>query len=202
MVAFAIDPTLKEASFAFPYLAITVLPAAVGVVVVVAGLSATMSSASSDAIAAVTILLRDLSAPFERRLNITSNMMRSSRVGLLLIIVLALFLALLSNDIIGYITSMIATLMSGLFVCGLLGKYWPRFNRYGALASLLAGSLTSLLVITSDALTRAFGNPILPSVAAALVVGILVALLTPASRVSMQEAQAILERQRNAVEMA
>ncbi len=201
MAAYAINPTLDEASFAFPYLAITVLPVTVGIIVLVAGLSATMSSASSDAVVAVTILLRDLSSPFERRLNITGNIIASSRVGLALIIVVALLLAQLSNDIIGYITSMISTVMSGLFVCGLLGKYWPRFNRYGALGALFAGSATSLTVIASNSLLAEFGNPILPSVGASLVVGVLGTILTPASSVSMSEAQAILEKQRNQVEM-
>ena len=249
MAAYAIDPSLDEAPFAFPYLAITVLPVTIGIVVLVAGLSATMSSASSDAIAAVTILLRDLSLPFGRRLkllktaegslhktaegsllktaessslktaegsslktaegsslktaegSITKNMITSSRIGLALIIVLALLLALLSNDIIGYITSMISTVMSGLFVCGLLGKYWPRFNRYGALGALLAGSTTSLTVIASDSLTTAFGNPILPSVGTSLAIGVLVTLLTPASTVSMSEAQSILKKQRSQVKM-
>ena len=257
MAAYAIDPSLDEAPFAFPYLAITVLPVTIGIVVLVAGLSATMSSASSDAIAAVTILLRDLSLPFGRRLkllktaegsslktaegssslfiyeplralaegslsktaegsslktaegslhktaegSITKNMIASSRIGLALIIVLALLLALLSNDIIGYITSMISTVMSGLFVCGLLGKYWQRFNRYGALGALLAGSTTSLTVIASDSLTTAFGNPILPSVGTSLAIGVLVTLLTPASTVSMLEAQSILKKQRSQVKM-
>ncbi len=202
MAAYAIDPTLDEASFAFPYLAITVLPVTIGIMVLVAGLSATMSSASSDAIAAVTILLRDLSFPFERLFNITNNMIASSRVGLALIIVMALLLALLSNDIIGYITSMISTVMSGLFVCGLLGKYWPRFNRYGALGALLAGSAASLTVIANDSLTTAFGNPILPSVGTSLAIGVLITLLTPASTVSMSEAQSILKKQRSRVEMS
>ncbi len=201
MAAFAIDPTLEEAPFAFPYLAITVLPVGIGLIVLVAGLSATMSSASSDAVAAVTILLRDLSSPFEKRLQITNNMILSSRIGLALIIIAALLLALLSNDIIGYITAMISIVMSGLFVCGLLGKYWQRFNRYGALTALVAGSITSLLVIFNEALTSDLGNPILPSVIAGFVFGVAAALVTPASSVSQEEAQAILERQRNDVEM-
>lgn len=199
MAAFAIDPTLEEAPFAFPFLAITVLPIGVGLIVLVAGLSATMSSASSDAVAAVTILLRDLSSPFEKRLQ--NNMILSSRIGLAVIIVAALLLALLSNNIIGYITSMISTVMSGLFVCGLLGKYWQRFNSYGALAALAAGSITSLFVLSNEALTSDFGNPILPSVGASLALGIIVTVFTPASNVSMSEAQAILEKQRSQVEM-
>ena len=201
MAAFAIDPALEEPSFAFPYLAITVLPVGIGIVVLVAGLSATMSSASSDAVAAVTILLRDLSSPFEDKLQITSNMIRSSRIGLALIIFAALLLALLSNDIIGYITAMISTVMSGLFVCGLLGKYWPRFNRYGALAALATGSATSLIIISNASLTSSFGNPILPSVAAATILGAIATLATPPSNVSPSEAQSILEQQRSDVDM-
>ncbi len=201
MAAFAINPTLEEAPFAFPYLAITVLPLAIGIVVLVAGLSATMSSASSDAIAAVTILLRDLSAPFADKLKSNESVVASSRVGLTVIIIAALLLALLSNNIIGYITSMISTVMSGLFVCGLLGKYWTRFNRFGALAALATGSIVSLLVLSNDAWTASFGNPILPAIATSFVAGIAVTMVTPASAVSLSEARRILEDQRGEIEL-
>ncbi len=201
MAAFAIDPTLEEAPFAFPYLAITILPLAIGIVVLVAGLSATMSSASSDAIAAVTILLRDLSAPFAHKLKSNESVVAGSRIGLTVTIIAALLLALLSNNILGYITSMISTVMSGLFVCALLGKYWPRFNRYGALAALLTGSVASLLVLSNDTWTALFGNPILPAITSSLVAGIVATLATPASAVSLSEARKILEDQRSEIEL-
>ena len=60
MAAHALNPGLDNSNFAFPYLATQVLPLGVGLIVLLAGLSATMSSASSDAIAGVSILMRDI----------------------------------------------------------------------------------------------------------------------------------------------
>ncbi|MEX2463947.1 MAG: hypothetical protein WD513_06595 [Balneolaceae bacterium] len=65
MAAFALNPELDNRNFAFPFLAIEVLPLSIGVIVLIAGLSATMSSASSDAIAGVTILMRDIYVIFK-----------------------------------------------------------------------------------------------------------------------------------------
>ena len=172
--AFALNPALENRNYAFPYLAIEVLPLGIGVVVLLAGLSATMSSASSDAIAGVSVLVRDLRRPA------TPETVTQSRVGLLLVIGSALALASLSDDLIGYIGSMISTVMAGLFVCGLLGRYWPRYTWQGALASLIAGSAMSLTVMATS--NGFWGNPILPAVFAALLLGGIVSLLTAAAR--------------------
>lgn len=200
MAAFALEPALEQPPFAFPFLAVTVLPVSIGIIVLVAGLSATMSSASSDAVAAVTILLRDLSGPFANSVTSTWNVITNSRIGLAFIIIAALSLALLSNDILEYITAMISTVMSGLFVCALLGKYWPRFNRFGALAALVAGVVVSLTVISSQTWTSIFGNPILPAVFGALFAGVVISLLTPPSTIGPADAIKILEQQRTWIE--
>jgi len=168
--AFVLNPALDNRNYAFPYLAIEVLPLAVGVVVLLAGLSATMSSASSDAIAGVSVLVRDL------RSQVVPETLWHSRVGLVLVIGAALLLALLSDDLIGYISKMISTVMAGLFACGLLGRFWSRFTWQGAMAALVAGSLTSILAMLT--VNEQLGNPILPSVSAALLAGVLVSLMT------------------------
>ena len=65
----------------FPYLALEVLPGWVGIVVLIAGLSATMSSASSDAITAVSILLRDLLLALGGRVPENAQVINLSRLG-------------------------------------------------------------------------------------------------------------------------
>lgn len=50
-------------------------------------------------------------------------------------IALALLFALTSNDIISYITKMISMIMSGMFICTMLGRFWTRFNWQGAVAA-------------------------------------------------------------------
>lgn len=180
--AFALNPNLENRNFAFPFLAIEVLPLGMGMVVLLAGLSATMSSASSDAIAGVSVLVRDL------RPSNSPESVTHSRVGLLLVIGLALGLAALSDDLIGYIGKMISTVMAGLFVCGLLGRFWARYSWQGALASLVAGSVASLVVMATA--NGFWGNPIIPAVSAALLAGVLVSLVAPAKDPARSQQQA------------
>ncbi|WGL16155.1 sodium:solute symporter family protein [Microbulbifer bruguierae] len=169
--AFVLNPELDNRNYAFPYLAIEVLPLGIGVLVLLAGLSATMSSASSDAIAGVSVLIRDLCP---QQWSGQGESLVQSRIGLLLVIGVALGMAMLSDDLIGYISKMISTVMAGLFACGLLGRFWPRYHWLGALASLLAGSVTSLLVMAT--MGDFLGNPIIPAASAALAAGVLVTL--------------------------
>ncbi|MFD1215686.1 sodium:solute symporter family protein [Microbulbifer celer] len=168
--AFLLNPALENRNYAFPYLALEVLPLGVGVLVLLAGLSATMSSASSDAIAGVSVLVRDL------RAQSVAETVTQSRIGLLLVIGVALALALLSDDLIGYISKMISTVMSGLFVCGLLGRFWSRFTWQGAMAAIIAGSFASLGVM--GWFNVFWGNPVLPAVLTALLAGGLVSVMT------------------------
>jgi SSS family solute:Na+ symporter len=198
MAAYALSPELENRNFAFPFLAAEVLPLALGVLVLIAGLSATMSSASSDAIAGVSILLRDLFSLVTGRMPARDKVVGYSRTSLVVVIAIALAFALLSDDIIGYITTMIATVMAGLFVCGILGRFWQRFNWAGALSALVSASITSLVVTN---FYKAFwGNPIIPAVAVSLIVGVIVTLLTKPDALNREQALAQLEHEREQME--
>jgi len=73
---------------------------------------------------------------------------------------------------------MIAVLMSGLFVCGLLGRLWPAYNWQGAMASLLMGLLTALIVGAYQPWIDFLGNSILPAVIVSALAGVVVTLAT------------------------
>jgi SSS family solute:Na+ symporter len=112
-----------------------------------------------------------------------------------------LLFALTSNDIISYITKMISTVMSGMFVCGMLGRFWKRYNWQGALATLAGASMASFTVMLSADLTAFWGNPVIPSCLFALTLGVVVSLLTPANQVTPEMARAILDDERALMEM-
>lgn len=198
MAAYALNPELENRNFAFPYLAAEVLPLALGVLVLIAGLSATMSSASSDAIAGVSILLRDLFSLVTGRMPARNKVVSYSRTSLVAVIAIALAFALLSDDIIGYITTMIATVMAGLFVCGILGRFWQRFNWAGALSALVSASITSLVV--TNFYKEFWGNPIIPAVAVSLTVGVIATLFTKPDALNREQALAQLEHEREQME--
>ncbi|MCE8023887.1 sodium:solute symporter family protein [Billgrantia aerodenitrificans] len=202
MATHALNPGLENSNFAFPFLATELLPLGLGLLLLVAGLSATMSSASSDAIAGVSTLMRDIYVLFTGRTPAARNVVRFSRLALVGTIGLALAFALTSDNLITYITRMIATIMAGMFVCGMLGRFWPRYNWQGAVATLASASTTSLIIIANDSWNAYWGNPSIPAVLAALTVGVVVSLLTPATRISREEALAILDRERERMEKA
>ncbi|WP_417703341.1 sodium:solute symporter family protein [Pseudomonas sp.] len=201
MAAHALAPDLENSNYAFPFLATQVLPLGLGLLVMIAGLSATMSSASSDALAGVSIMMRDLYALVTGHMPAPERVVRYSRFALLFTIGLALAFALTSDNIISYITKMIATVMAGMFVCAMLGKFWSRYNWQGAIATLIAASATSLAIIAHAGWTAYWGNPSIPAVLAALVAGVVVSLLTPRCQVTHEETLARLAEEREAMKM-
>jgi len=198
MSAYAMTSTLDNASFAFPHIALNVMPLAFGVFIIIAGISATLSSASSDAISAVSVAIRDLYFLIWGKMPSPQRVVLLSRISLVITITIALGFALLSNDIIAYITKMIAILMSGMCVCGLLGRFWQRFNWQGAIASIVASMLCALVITMNEIWLSYWGNPVVPAVLTGFVVGICVSLITPRSVLNQEQAleQLTLERAR------
>lgn len=200
MATHALNPGLENSNYAFPFLATEIMPLGLGLLLLLAGLSATMSSASSDAIAGVSTLIRDLYVLATGRTPSARNVVRFSRIALVVTIGLALLFALASDNVITYITRMISTILSGLFVSAMLGRFWPRYNWQGAIATLVCASATSLTIIANSDWTAFWGNPSIPAVLAALIAGVAVSLLTPASRVTSVQALAILDQERQRME--
>lgn len=195
MAVWTMDKNLENSGFAFLY-ATQVLPPVLGMAVLIAGMSANMSSGSSDAIAAVSIMLRDLYTLITGHMPAPEKAIRLSRLFLVLVIGLALLFALTSNDIIGYITKMISMIMSGMFICSMLGRFWTRFNWQGALAALLGGAGASVVVLVDKEWLAFWGNPCIPSVLTSLVAAVVVTLLTPASALSREQALALITQER------
>ena len=185
-----------EAGYAFPYLATEVFPLWIGAIILTAGLSATMSSGSSDFIAAVTILVNDVYQVFTGKALKKEKVVTYSRVSLIFTLGLALVFTLGATNIIGYITNFIATIMSGLFAASVLGKFWPRATWQGGLACLLSGSAISFVILSNVTFEAFWGNPILPALGGAFLVGIIVSLITPKNTVTNEEALRRLERDR------
>lgn len=195
MSARVLNPEIND-GFAFPYLATDVFPLLIGVIILISGLSATVSSGSSDYITGVTILLRDVYQLFTGKVPKKENMVLNSRVALILVLLLAFVITLGASNIIDYISNFISTVMSGLFIAALLGKFWPRATWQGGLASLIGGSVTSLIVLMNESFSAFWGNPIIPSLLVALILGVVISLITPKNVVSNEEALKILGKER------
>jgi SSS family solute:Na+ symporter len=188
MSAYAMTNELDNAAFAFPHIALNVMPLALGVLIIIAGISATLSSASSDAIAGVSVLLTDIYRLVLGKKPNENKMILFSRFGLFFTIATALLLAMMSNDIISYITDMISILMSGMCVCGLLGRLWPKYNWQGAIASLLGGMSSAIIVSAYQPWNDYFGNPVLPAIICAGIAGIVVTLISSQLQSNIEDA--------------
>ncbi|PTM57886.1 sodium:solute symporter family protein [Desmospora activa] len=200
MSAHLLNPGLDSA-YAFPYLATEIFPFWIGALILGAGLSATMSSGDSDAITAVTILLRDVYQLFTGKLPSQDNMVFYSRVALFATVLCAFIFSVGATSIIDYISQFISTVMSGLLVAALLGKFWARATWQGAIASLFGGSLTSFAILVNDSLLQFWGNPIIPSLVGAFAAGIFVSLITPRQGITPEEALRKLEKERAMVDV-
>lgn len=199
--AYQINPGLDQHDHAFLFMANDVMPMAIGLIVLIAGLSATMSSASSDAIAAVSILLRDIYIMFTGKVPDKHRMIGNTRWGLVGITVAALAVTIPADDIIKYIQDMISFVLSGLVVCTIMGKYWRRATWQGGIAAILGGGLCTLVFKLNESWDAYWGGASIPSVVCAAAAGMAVSLLTPPNTVSDEQALRTLAEERQAMEM-
>ena len=197
----SLNPDLANSNTAFPYMATTILPPLLGTLVLVSGLSASMSSGDSDAITGVTILLRDIWVMFTGKVPPKDDVVRYSRWAIFFSILLAFSFGLLAEDILGYISKMISTLMSGVCVIAILGRFWRRATWQGAIAALMCGSVISFAVLAIRPLSDYLGNPIMPSLAGAALAHVIVSLATPMNDVSVADALKMINNERKAMDL-
>ena len=200
MSARVLNPGIENSDRAFPFLATEIFPVWLGGLLLVSGLSATASSGDSDAVTAVTIFLRDVYRMIVGRLPAEENVVLYSRVGIAVVMSVAFVVTIFATSVIDYITLMISTVLSGLFVAALLGKFWPRATWQGGIACMAVGSAAALAVTASESWTAFWGNPVIPSLLAALLAGVVVSLVTPRRDVAEEEALRRLGEERSPVE--
>ena len=201
MAAYQFNSDLSGSDLAFPWTATEVLPVALGMLILLAGLSATMSSASSDAIAGVTTLLRDLYHCVFKKMPPPEKVVRYARVALGTTTALALGMALAADSIIGYIADIIALFITGMCACGILGRLWPRYNAPGAIASLVGAFATAITFKFVPGWQEYWGNPVIPSLTVSFVAGVFASLLTPPDTRSHDEALELLRKERDEMQV-
>jgi len=200
MAAWKTFPDLATVDLAFPKLATDTLPVALGVLVILAGLSATLSSASSDAIAAVTILIRDIYELFFTPPPHPEQVVPLSRIALIFTTIIALSMSLAANSILGYIQIMINLFIVGMSVAGILGKLWDRYNAVGAMTTLISASATALFIQYNQPCADFWGNSVIPVFIVSAIAGSIASLLTKPDKLSHDEAVAALAKERSEME--
>jgi SSS family solute:Na+ symporter len=197
--AYTIEPNLANSNMAFPFMATRVLPSMLGAFVLIGGLSATMSSGDSDALTGVTILLRDVWVFFFGRVPDKDSVVKISRWAIVASLGLAFSFGFFAEDVLGYISKMISTLMSGICVAVVLGRLWKRATWQGALAALITGSAVSIVIMSVPSLIDFWGNPILPALAFSSVAHIVTSSLTPRRVLTEEQILNIINEERRAM---
>lgn len=197
---------LDNPDFAFAYMATTVFTPAVGLLFLIAGLSAIMSSADSDAIAGVTTFLTDVYALVFKKQVEDKDIPKYSRTILVIILVAAFGMTVFATDVMGYISNVIGSFTPGMGVALLLGRFWKRATWQGGIATMASGiafGVCFLLISPFNAwIISTFSGPALPVTILTLVVGVLVSLVTPASVHTEEERVALVLAERKQEKIA
>lgn len=183
---------LANPDFAFSYIATQVLGPTLGLVLLISGLSATMSSGDSDAIAGVTIVLEDL-YPMVTGKRIPEEKMKSaSRVALVITLFFAFLVTLTANDIMSYINNVLGSLMPGMVVTLIIGRLWSkRVTPAAGITSMVVGTAFGVIYLSvgsfSAWINATFGGPAIPAAGLVAVVCIAVTLCTKRAPMSEEE---------------
>ena len=195
---------IERPDFAFAYMATTVLGPVLGLMFMIAGLSATLSSGDSDAIAGVSILLQDVYPIFTKKEIPEDKIKQYSRGALLATLFLAFIATLFAKDVISYMSNVGGSFVPGVAVAMVLGACWKRANWQGGLASIFGGTIFGVLYLSVPAVNAwiagVFSGPAIPATLVAIVLCVLVSLVTPEDTTSDEERMQLVIKQRGASE--
>ncbi len=179
---------IADSSTVFIQVVRAIFPAVICGILLSAILAAAMSSADSQLLAASSAFASDVYKPMFRKNASDKEMLWVGRVIVLVISVVAIIIA--SNPNSGSIMSLVENAW-GLFGAAfgpaiVLSLYWKRFNFAGAAAAIIAGGASDILwLILLKPSTGIY--EIVPATIIGLIVGIIVALATPAPNKDVED---------------
>lgn len=191
---------LNTPDYAFTYIAIVALGPVLGLLFMIAGLSATMSSGDSDAIAAVTIFIEDVIPIFTHKKLDDKKVGKYSRIMTIVTLALAFFATLFAKDVMGYISNVIGSVIPGMSVAMFMGAKWKRATWQGGIAAVISGIIFGVLYLVVPPFTNlikaTFTGPIIPGTVIAIIFGVVVTLCTKNEILSDEERMQCVLRER------
>ena len=182
---------MENTDFAFAYLCMEVLGGVFGLLLMVAGLSATLSSGDSDTMAGVTILIKDVLPSWAGKIIKEEDVKSFSRTALIITLICAFVLTMFANSFISFINNVLGALMPGLAIAALVGRYWKRVTPAAGVACMIIstgfGLCYLLIAPLKSAIAASFGGPAIPVALIALAVIIGVTLCTKRPDLSEEE---------------
>ena len=181
LVSIVLFPMLPTGDLAMPIVARAILPGFIGTLLLAAITSAMMSTVDSLLIVAGAALSEDIFHSLWDRAASHERRLRIARIGIFVVGTIPLLLVLSGvgeGELIQFIVLLFTALMAAsFFIPVMLGIFWRRATREGAIAAMLGG-------ITGTALWELFGtetiDPVLPGfLVSALLMGVVSVLTRP-----------------------
>lgn len=198
------ESVLANPDFAFTYVATTVLGPFLGLLFMISGLSATMSSGDSDAIAGVTIAIQDIYPIFTGKSLPEEKVGRWSRIMTVITLLLAFCATLFAQDVMSYISNVIGSIIPGVSIAMVLGALWKRATWQGGLASVGVGTLFGILYLFVPPfqgwIVGIFTGPAIPATIIALIAEVIVSLCTKKVEMPEEERLALVAESRGAAQ--
>jgi SSS family solute:Na+ symporter len=135
----------KGARYSLPALAIHTMPAIIVGFLFSGIISATMSSADSDLLGAGSIFGNDIYKQYIKKDASDKNVMRVTQGTMVIVGVFSLIVALKATNIITLLMFSFTLRAAGAFFPYVIGHYWKKSSTAGAIASLLVGSVVSII---------------------------------------------------------
>jgi len=156
--------------YVLPTMALQTLPSWLVGIVFAALISATMSSASSDLLAAGSIIANDIYAKVVQKPVTNQVVLNTARAAMVAIALCSMPIALDSqSSIIGILMFSFSLRAAGAFVPYVLGHYWKGANALGAWLSIGAGS-AFVIAAHLGVIPKSGWDPLIPAIAISLVV--------------------------------
>ncbi|MDR2864872.1 MAG: sodium:solute symporter family protein [Spirochaetaceae bacterium] len=136
---------MQGSLYSLPVLAVFTMPAFVVGLLFVGIISATMSSAESDLLAAGSIFSHDIWKRYIRKEAREHEMLLVTRSAMIVVGIFSVLIALEAASIMDLLVFSFTLRAAGAFFPYVLGHYWKKASTAGAVASLLVGSLVSIV---------------------------------------------------------
>ncbi|WFO75730.1 sodium:solute symporter family protein [Desulfurococcaceae archaeon MEX13E-LK6-19] len=179
-LALASDPNevLNSPKTAIPRLILQIFPGWGAGIFLAAILAAIMSTADSLLSASTSHIIRDIYVQFINPNADNKKLIKLSIITTIIVGILALVVAILVKDIILLLIYSYDIYTSAVFVPVILGLFWSKATKEGAIAALVSGATISLLGITNIIKLPYWEEIYLLSAAISLVIMIVVSILT------------------------
>jgi len=145
LIALAAFPDIKD-STALATLSVNLLPPVISGILLSAVISATLSSASGDLLGAASIAVKDIQPLLRPNKPLDSaGELRMSRLVVVIVGLIAVGIALFSQDIIGLLVFSFTLRATGPFAAYILGLMWEKVTPGAGIWSIMAGLIAGLV---------------------------------------------------------